>query len=293
MQIKTQETNFCRQFLQQLARTKEDKRQSPEFVHACEAIAQIARRAVKFILPYEGRLYDNLTLSSLNETEPLHLPFPCIALEYTRENPSYQREIDKEGRFDYSSKTIVFAMDDDPNGSHIEMCIAPWIDRMRLWVPRPPAFIPKTGYLSRSVHNRDGRPNIVFEITDAELQRDYYQELDALMGFLNLLQCHNVHIEQLPARQKTVRRKHEILPFDSYHILTVDTASRERAGHDGPDRVHDRHSPREHLRRGHIRRLADGRRLWINAMVVAAGNSGGKIYKSYRLNAPPHEHIAP
>lgn len=41
-------------------------------------------------------------------------------------------------------------------------------------------------------------------------------------------------------------------------------------------------SPREHLRRGHIRRLEDGRKFWINAAVVAAGN-GGKIHKDYGI----------
>lgn len=286
MRLKTQDTNFCRQFLQQIARIQEGQKQHPEVVHALEGMAQIARRAIKFILPHDGRLHDDPALRSLDENEPLNLPFPCIALEYTRGDPQEQRLIEANNLV-YSSKAIVFAMDDDPEGIHIKVCIAPWIDRARTWTPLPPLFIPKVGYLNRSVQDSDGRPAIVIYMTNRKFRNEYNDELGALLAFLNILQCQNVHIEQLPARQKTVHRKHEVLPFDSYRLLTVDTASRERAGHDGPDRVQDRHSPREHLRRGHIRRLADGRRLWINAMVVAAGNSGGKIHKTYRLKAIP------
>ena len=42
-------------------------------------------------------------------------------------------------------------------------------------------------------------------------------------------------------------------------------------------------SPREHLRRGHIRRLADGRRIWVNAAIVGAGKGVGVVSKDYAL----------
>jgi len=39
-------------------------------------------------------------------------------------------------------------------------------------------------------------------------------------------------------------------------------------------------SPREHVRRGHVRRYADGKKIWIQSMVVNPGN-GGKVTKDY------------
>lgn len=284
MQIKTQETNFCRQFLQQVVRQQKENKQHHQVVSDLEETAKIIRQAVKFVLPHSGILHNDPELRSLDENEPLHLPFPCIALEYTRGDSSDQF---KSG---YSPKAIVFALDNDPHELNIKVFFVPWSSYARKWMPMPQIFIPKEGYLDRK------NLNLITSIpdTDTKYFNDYMNPLIVLMEFLNVLQCRNVHIEQLPARQKTVHRKHEILPFDSYHILTVNSVSKKSLDHAGHGcRVQDRHSPREHLRRGHIRRLADGRRLWINAMVVAAGNQGGKIHKDYRLNAPPHEHIAP
>jgi len=74
-------------------------------------------------------------------------------------------------------------------------------------------------------------------------------------------------------------RRAKPYPFDDYHILTIESpkAAASDGGHGGSHR-----SPREHLRRGHIRRLEDGRKLWINATVVNAG-VGGKVSKDYRI----------
>ena len=44
----------------------------------------------------------------------------------------------------------------------------------------------------------------------------------------------------------------------------------------------DRQGPREHLRRGHIRRLQDGRRIWVQSCVVGS-RENGVIHKSYAV----------
>lgn len=104
--------------------------------------------------------------------------------------------------------------------------------------------------------------------------------LEAVVAFCSLLACSNVRAEPLPVDPKLAKAaaKRGALPFDTYHVLTVGTASSgaQRLGHGGG------RSPREHLRRGHIRRLEDGRRLWVNATVVNPG-VGGTVTKAYAV----------
>ena len=42
-------------------------------------------------------------------------------------------------------------------------------------------------------------------------------------------------------------------------------------------------SPRVHLRRGHIRKIADGRTVWVQACVV--GSKHGMVLKDYKLRS--------
>jgi hypothetical protein len=42
----------------------------------------------------------------------------------------------------------------------------------------------------------------------------------------------------------------------------------------------ERHSPREHMRRGHYRTYRSGKRIWVEGMTVNRGK-GGRIDKDY------------
>jgi hypothetical protein len=108
---------------------------------------------------------------------------------------------------------------------------------------------------------------------------DYDDEVGALLNLLNVLSCRNVHTEKsLPKKTSMAMNagKKNAVPFDAYHYLVIDTPKKSESSGVGGSHA----SPREHLRRGHIRRLADGRRIWVNATVVSAG-SGGVVAKDY------------
>ncbi len=75
----------------------------------------------------------------------------------------------------------------------------------------------------------------------------------------------------------------DALPFDEYHVLTVAIPSAKASVNNQAESIGDRHSPREHLRRGHIRRLQDSRKIWVNAAIINAG-VGTKIHKNYAVN---------
>lgn len=102
--------------------------------------------------------------------------------------------------------------------------------------------------------------------------------------FLNMLACSNVHIEQHAPRKPNKNAKNA-LPFDTYHTLTVDIP--KKSGASDP-RGGSHAAPREHLRRGHIRRLDDNRRIWVNSCVVSAGRGFGKVEKDYRVRSAEH-----
>ena len=103
-------------------------------------------------------------------------------------------------------------------------------------------------------------------------------ECNSVMGLIEALSCKNVGIEALPQRKMNKgAMKRGALPFSSYHVLTVTNQSKHVKGYGD---AHHR-SPREHLRRGHIRRLTTGN-TWVNSTVVNAG-IGSKIIKTYAL----------
>lgn len=104
---------------------------------------------------------------------------------------------------------------------------------------------------------------------------------EVVLNLITALSCRNIHTETCV---KPVHKKRQIkwgaIPFDEYKILTVEVPQEQATPGDG---THEGRSPREHLRRGHIRRLPD-HNIWINATIVNPG-AAGKLHKSYRVFA--------
>jgi hypothetical protein len=108
---------------------------------------------------------------------------------------------------------------------------------------------------------------------------EYIDEIRALLGTLNALACANVTTERVAPKRAHLAMRPSF-QFDTYHVLVV--KQRDSVRSSVSEFVEDRRSPREHLRRGHIRRHQSGLRLWINATVVNAG-VGGKVSKDYAV----------
>lgn len=267
--------NFCRSMAKQFMET---------LGRAFPPVPEITRKVIsnamdlytasqKFILPEDGRLLDDPAFKALDETRPLNLPFPFIALEYTN-----QIKHINQGESP-SSKRIVFARDREDG---IVMTIVFYADIYHVWVVLPECYIPKVNYLNRKMKDRDGNVAIHMQCVDPSVPKsDLSGELGALIGFLNALQCSNIHIEK--SYPKKVNKKvKSALPFDVYHILTVDL------NHKLSDCLHlerPHRSPREHLRRGHVRRYPNGISIWINNTVVNAGKGFARVDKDYRMVA--------
>lgn len=106
---------------------------------------------------------------------------------------------------------------------------------------------------------------------------DMLDEVNAVLELIEALSCSNVHHEALPVRKlNKSAAKRGALPFDEYRVLVVVRGPSGEA-QEPVVRVGNGHrSPREHLRRGHIRIYESGRQIWINPTLVNAG-VGGKI----------------
>jgi hypothetical protein len=117
---------------------------------------------------------------------------------------------------------------------------------------------------------------IVPALWDAEMMPDLFRMIGLpVLSLLNALACSNVKTED---RKLSKPLKKGALPFDTYKVLTVE--SKRSSGIFG-SAISERHSPREHIRRGHIRVLPT-KKIWINNTVVNAGTVG-KVHKSYLM----------
>lgn len=265
----TQPLNFCRQMRKQFTKAIGEGRpkSSTEVMSHCIDLADTSQ---KFIMPNGGLIIEDKQFRALKDAR-LRLPYKFTALEYQRCDGHV---INGETR---SGKSIVFARERDDT---IIVSSVAWFDDAGMWAPMPEIAIPCWDYWGEGT-TEDGWQTFTFYMSDSRFPAsDYQDEMCVLLSFLNALACSNVTVDRL----NSVKRKLKpAIPFDEYHILTVDCPKRglsSRGGLSGESR-----SPREHLRRGHIRRLEDGRKLWVNATVVNPG-VGGKITKAYSVRDP-------
>lgn len=264
--------NFCRALVKQCSEILTAPSLSAlaraELSHAMD----LCRASRKFMLPDGGKMLYDAELRGLDETQKLRLPYPFIALEYRATGTEFRDKMPKKSCI----RRIIFARESEYG---IVITTAVCWDSNGAWGLLGDCFVPDINYLDRSRSDSNGAPWINFNRPVIGSDQDYLEEISTVLAFLSALQCSNVHINRSEPK-KSGKKIKSALPFDAYHILTIDVPGRstDGAGIGGPHR-----SPREHLRRGHIRRLADGRRIWVNATLVAAGRGGGVVNKDYAV----------
>jgi hypothetical protein len=254
--------NYCRQIRKQFGEMLRIPSMKGEPAQGVRHLIDLCEASQKFSLPPGGVFLMDPELRAIDDSTPMQLPYQFIALEYSVPGV-------------YPSKRVLFVREVD--GYMEGDCVA-WLDHAGVWANSGSFEIPVVNYLDRANKNIDGGPSILMYQEAPEGEECRGREPLVLLHFLNALACSNVSVERSDPKNSG-RKIKSALPFDTYHVLTIDVPGRpgERTGAGG-----DHRSPREHLRRGHIRRLADGRRVWVNATVVSAG-SGGAVKKDYAL----------
>lgn len=262
--------NYCRQMtpaLESAVRSMADRCDQKSIALRNEYVSAInmAREAKKFTLPLGGRVIVDFDLRGLGDIE-LRLPFNVIALEYS---------VDDDGK---AQKHVVIAEEQDDR--IIMQYVIGFTDGD--WVPAGRVHIPRTNY----AFDCGGYYYPAVVVEDPDTPEEFALEpAYAVISFLNALACANVGIEKIQARKENKSKKRTMgaIGFDEYHILTISVPVRAQRHGRGVIGGTDRRSPREHLRRGHIRQLSSGVRIWVNAAAVNAAKGFCSVFKDYSV----------
>jgi len=223
-----------------------------------------------FLLPNNGLILNNKGVTLYELT--LHLPFPKMTIEFHIENSVYDRAV-----------SIYREL---PNGIYCNLMIY-----NKNWALVPfGIFIneecgpKKSGFIFQ-------RTNMLgYETSKDEnqgLEKETIEPLRAMMltpiqELLEALSCNNVYTETLGEFNHKKKNdkliKQGKLPSYETKILVVDSSAKLV---DKTDLGGTHASPRQHLRRGHIRRYSTYN-IWINNQVIGKA-SDGIIEKSYEV----------
>ena len=214
--------------------------------------------AQHFALPDGGKVLDD-GLRGLEGTDQLRLPFPVISVEWWSEG----------------SRFCVIATEAE---TKILMMFSLCLDGKN-WA------VPDAACIYEGLKN--GEVFAKFVGPDAEkieAQPIMHVMALAVLELCEALSCSNVDsevVELVDQRKNAKRIKQGKLPmYETRRLVIKAPITRGAASQAQGDS--DRQGPREHLRRGHIRRLQDGRRIWVQSCVVGS-RENGVIHKSYAV----------
>ncbi len=243
--------------------------------------------AQPFLLPVNGDFgLEGKRSIMMGELRP---PYPTTALEFTFAGPWAEEHNFAAG--------IVFLMDEWELENEFCMSIlGAFLDRSGNW-----------GWCDEIVRVKRG---VTLEISGYDacefsepvyrqtlgLPEDHpaYRPLWAFMtraagDFLCLLSCTNVDIGDAPISEYMRRKDAEKKGGRFLVYKVLDLPNRTAGGGDGTG---SHTSPRFHYRRGHIRRLATGKNVWVR-MTTVGSMQNGLVAKDYRVGSPAQRESKP
>jgi hypothetical protein len=258
----------------------------------------------KFVLPDDAVLMDDPQCRGLDLDEPLQLPFDTLVLEF--KTPAWAK-LDTS-KFLASSKTVVIVTTDlrpikkikaAPGWMeyHRPVYVSSWVFMVKehRW-SRADTFLMPTNHWNEGRYEGGSVKHKVFKISRGGLHRvnqsivESFADpgetetpvgLEAVVELLNMLACSNVAMHK--TRTDKVKEGKPPLPFSETWELTIDSPTKP-SGSGGEGLGGSHRSPREHIRRGHIRRYESGKKIWVNAAIISAGTVG-KITKTYKVDS--------
>lgn len=223
-----------------------------------QAIVRAIPQAQHFTLPEGGRLFDDGLRGLDTDLHAARLPFPAITLSFA----------------DGARRTLVVAQElHEANRNTIVVRVAVDTGNGEGWGFYPCVAQPEQ-------RNDDGSIGwSCFDSIGSRLDRSPMHEAvmsagRSVLELVEALSCNNVSseiVERIDPAVNARRRRQGKLPMYEVRRLVVKVGD---VTHAIGAPVGDRNGPREHLRRGHIRRLPDGRKTWVQACVVGSRTLG-------------------
>ena len=272
----------------------------PSAIIVSDFLHKLLHKSQKFIMPEHGLVRDLSEDEIANlkcALDDSKLPYDCVSLEYSSFGKQNIILAFAKNLIDDSVK-FIFDYDSEYYFWHFV--------REKYWLPHHYG-----GFLRKDVDIFDNytelllkSPILLGEVGLELLENDmedfvtnmdedsnlalYFKDLQnsamTLLLFLNAINCSNVTVEKASPAKRSVLQKTSPKAYYEHHFLRIDTNSKNVSS----VALGGSHaSPREHVRRGHVRRLADGKTIWINDTVVNAGTEY-KIDKTYCLNTGQH-----
>lgn len=246
-----------------------------------------------FLLPDNGAIIDSKTRSKLT-LDVCRMPFTRCALEYSISDDIYT---DRTPDNWFPSATVLLVEQGEDGGPIRAHCL--WLERkdgIDKWIPSPRAFvlteestievlqsgIVQLEKLAVTWVHEAFRPSQ--EAVDQAV-KDFTHEAQVLAHFALLCSCDNVSPKKIyEPNAKLIKRSAERgnPPPNDYYVLDCFLGENTERAPRG-DGTHA--SPRFHVRRGHIRRLATGALTWIKQATVG-DISNGQVTKDYRAHLP-------
>ena len=284
----------------------------------CKLMAIEIKTSVHFTMPDYGIIFDDKAQGIAGNQ--LRLPFPIITVEYfvPINNKTKEDHVDVKKRLLIAKELKVdiaielgFISEINKklfiNSEYLIMVSSVYFqEESKEWTPHPYALVipsqwDNTSQTSRMIGtNTNGTgfvaapfnllPNMC-EILEDHVGKDKAKsdgvddvagEASVLLELLEALSCKNVEqsIHQQASPKNAQRIKSYKLPIYETKFLTIKTSEGKAEGKSGFLGSHA--SPRQHLRRGHIRRLESGN-IWVNSCVVG-DSSKGVIDKQYKVH---------
>jgi hypothetical protein len=235
-----------------------------------QAIVRAIPAAQHFALPAGGRLFDDGLRGLDTDLHAIRLPFPIVTISFAdgdRRTLVVAQELHEAGR-----NTIVVSVAVDTGDG-------------QGW-----GFYPCTAQPEQR-HDDGSIGWQCFDSIGSRLDRTPMHEAVMAAGrsvleLVEALSCNNVASEIVERVDRAVnarRRRQGKLALYEVRRLVVKVGEQVHAIGGAP--MGDRSGPREHLRRGHIRRLPDGRRTWVQCCVVGSRALGVVKKSAYVVEA--------
>jgi hypothetical protein len=287
--------NYVAQVVKTLRKIHEMRKGKPQWERdelSFRSLIPTLIEAQHFVLPDDGKLFDDGFKGLLDKK--LRLPFPSITVEYlcpVKGASTVAKVValaTQEGREEAPIRVTGFVNIDGGwrFGPFSVNLHSDWTDSegrvplTKLFFNRDNSFLVEGFELNfpdwvRYVKEKHG---IDADQDDREVVMCM---VPPIFELLEALSCRNVTTAtyQKEATNNQQKIKKGKLPVYETKVLVIDPVGKRYNKTDGTGPTHS--SPRQHLRRGHIRRLRSGN-IWVNSCVVGSSEKG-KIDKIYAL----------